>query len=194
MGHCLYTTTRRKTTREWENAKREYRESNVAVNCTDPTFSSSSRRVLLSSNSNSSSVIPTPNLKQIAVSISHPPSSHVSHPYPQCPKHMAAISALLLLPSSRSRAPREYQRLIGVLIASAFSKKEILPQNPCIGGAKKQKYRNVELCAIVSYKKLFITLKHWYCLNKLTLKGLSTGLLSRKEKVEKKSAFRKTVS
>lgn len=38
---------------------------------------------------------------------------------------------------------------------------------------------------IVFYKKLFITLKHWYCLNKLTLKGLSIGLLSMKEKVEK---------
>lgn len=104
---------------------------------------------------------------------------------------MAAIKALSLLQSSRSRAPREYQRLIGVLIASAFSKKEILPQNPCIGGAKKQKYRSVELCVIVSYKKLFITLKHWYCLNKLTLKGLSTGLLSMKEKVEKKKCLSK---
>lgn len=101
------------------------------------TFSSSSRGILSSSNSNSSSVISTPNLKRIAVSISHPSSSHLGHPYPQYPKHMAAINALLLLQSSRSRAPREYQRLIRVLIPSAFSKKEILPQNPCIGGAQK---------------------------------------------------------
>lgn len=120
-----------------------------------------------------------------------PPSSHLGHPYAQYPKHMAAINALLLLQSSRSRAPREYQRLIRVLIASAFSKKEILPQNPCIGGAQKQKYQHVELCVIVFYKKLFITLKHWYCLNKLTLKGLSIGLLSIKEKVGKKMPFKK---
>lgn len=162
----------------------------MAMNWRYLTFSSSSRGILSSSNSNSSSVISTPNLKQIAVSISQPPSSHLGHQYPQYPKHMAAINALLLLQSSRSRAPREYQRLIRVLIASAFSKKEILLQNPCIRGAEKQKYRNVELCVIVFYKKLFITLKHWYCLNKLTLKGLSTGLLSMKEKVEKNSAFR----
>ena len=107
---------------------------------------------------------------------------------------MAAINALLLRQSSRSRAPREYQRLIRVLIASAFSKKESPPLNPRIGGAQKQKYRHAELCVIVFYKKLFITLKHWYCLNKLTLKGLSTGLLSMKEKVGEKSAFRKTAS
>lgn len=44
---------------------------------------------------------------------------------------------------------------------------------------------------IVFYKKLFITLKQWYCLNKLTLKGLSIGLLSMKEKVEKKVPFAK---
>lgn len=50
--------------------------------------------ILSSSKSNSSSVISTPNLKQIAVSISHPPSSHLGHPYPQYPKHMAAIKAL----------------------------------------------------------------------------------------------------
>lgn len=68
----------------------------------------------------------------------------------------------------------------------AFPKKEILPQNPGTGGAQKQKYRGAELCGIVFCKKLFITLKQWYCLNKLTLKGLSTGLLSMKEKVEKK--------
>lgn len=96
------------------------------------TFPSSSRGILSSGNSNSPSIISTPNLKQIAVS--HPPSSHLGHPYPQCPKHMAAINALLLLRPSRSRAPREYQRLIRVLIVSAFSEKEILSQNPSTGG------------------------------------------------------------
>lgn len=95
-------------------------------------------RILSSSNSNSSSVIFTSNLKQIAVSISYPPSSHVGHPYPQCPKHMASINALLLLQSSRSRAPREYQRLIRVLMASAFSKKEILPQTPALVGHRNR--------------------------------------------------------
>lgn len=126
-----------KTSAEWEHVEKEHRKSNVAMNWRYLTLPSSSRGILSSSNSNSSLVISTPNLKRIAVSISHPPSSHLGHPYPQYPKHMAAITALLLLQSSRSRAPREYQRLIGGLIASAFSKKEILPQNPCIGGAQK---------------------------------------------------------
>lgn len=129
--------TRTETTTEWENVKKEYRESNMAMNWRYVTFPSSSRGILSSSNWNSSSVISTPNLKQIAVSISQPPSSHLGHQYPQYPKHMAAINALLLQQSSRSRAPREYQRLIRVLIASAFSKKEILLQSPCIRGARK---------------------------------------------------------
>lgn len=110
--------------------EKEYRESNVAVNWRHLTFPSSSRGILSSSNSNSSPVISTPNLKQIAVSIGHPPSSHLGHPYPQYPKHMAAITALLLLQSSRSRAPREYQRLIRVLIASAFSKERFYHRIP----------------------------------------------------------------
>lgn len=141
-----------------------------------PAFPSSLRGILSSSNSNSSSVISTPNLKQTAVS--HPPSSRLGHPYPQCPQHMAAINALLLLRSSRSRAPREYQRLIRALVGSAFSEKEILSQSPCAGETQKQKYQHVELRAIVLYKKLFITLKHWYCLNKLNLKASQLDCLA----------------
>lgn len=155
------------------------------------TFPSSSRGILSSSSSNSSSVISTPNLKQTGVSSTCLQSSHLGQQYPQYPEHMAAINSLLLLWPSRSRAPREYQRLIRVLIASAFSKKEILPQNPSIGGAQKQKYQHIELCAIVLYKKLFITLKHWYCFNQLTLKGFSFALFSMKENVEKNCRFGK---
>lgn len=158
------------------------------------TFPSSSRGILSSGSSNSSSVISTPNLKQTAVSSTGWRSSHLGQQYPQYPEHMAAINSLLLLRSSRSRAPREYQRLIRVLIASAFSKKEILPQSPGIGEAQKQKYQHIELCAIVLYKKLFITLKHWYCLNQLTLKGFSFGLFSMKENVEKNCLFGETAS
>lgn len=158
------------------------------------TFPSSSRGILSSSSSHSSSVISTPNLKQTAVSSTSWRSSHLGQQYPQYPEHMAAINSLLLLRSSRSRAPREYQRLIRVLIASAFSKKEILPESPGIGEAQKQKYQHIELCAIVLYKKVIHYTKTLVLLKLVNSERLFIWTVQHERKWREKLSFRETAS
>lgn len=113
-----------------KNANAANCESSVALNWGYLTFPSSSRGLLTRAGAQASSVICTVNLEQTAVSCSHSRSSHLGQRNPQYTKHMAAINSLLLRLSQRSRAAREYQRLIRVLIASVFSEREkkILPQ------------------------------------------------------------------